>query len=74
MIRTNELNWKYMDKIIQNWNDKGLRNAGDIMEKDSGQKQSNTGTATKPVAQKHGAPNREEVERLTRLHNKIKDE
>ena len=75
----------YMDGIMKNWHNKGIHTAEEIAEKDGGQKRSAAGTGggygvntpganAKPGTQKHGEPNREEMERMQRLLNKIKED
>jgi len=74
VIKTGGLNLPYMDGIIKNWHNKGLHSAEQIKEKDSGKRQSSPGTLKNPGAQKHGDPNREEIERMQRLLDKTKDD
>jgi len=68
-----------MDSILKNWHNKGLHTADMVREKDSGQRRKITGPtaengSSKPGIQKHGEPNREEIERMQRLLDKIKEE
>jgi len=74
MVKRNELNWAYMDGIIKNWHKEGLHTAQQVAEKDNRQKKLAAGGHAKQDTQKHGNPNREEMERMTRLLNKIKEE
>ena len=61
---------RYMDGIMKNWHNKGIHTAEQVAEKDGGQKRSAAGSN----ALKHGEPNREEMERMQRLLNRIKEE
>jgi len=74
VTKTGSLAWPYIDKIIKNWHSKGLHSAEQVRENEAGQKRSSTGTNTRPGAQKHGDPNREEMERMQKLLNRIKEE
>ena len=74
VLKTGKLTWAYMDSIIKNWHSKGLHTAQQVMEKDSGQKRNISSATTKSGAQKHGEPNREEMERMQRLLDRIKEE
>jgi len=64
----------YMDGIMKNWHGKGLHTAEEIAEKDGGKQTNTPGANTRPEARKHGEPSREEMERMQRLLNKIKEE
>ena len=74
VTKTGNLTWPYIDKIIRNWHNKELHTAQEIKEKDVPQRQSNQARFKGSAAQKHGEPNREEMERAQRLLNKIKEE
>jgi len=78
VLKTGKLTWAYMDSIIKNWHSKGLHTAQQVMEKDSGkkggQRQSSAGAHAKQGTQKHGEPSREEMERMQRLLDRIKEE
>ena len=64
----------YMDGIMKNWHNKGLHTAEEIAEKDGGKRINTSGINTGPGVRKHGEPSREEIERMQRLLNKIKEE
>ena len=64
----------YMDGIMKNWHNRGLHSAEDISENDSGKRTNTSGTYSRPGDKKHGDPSREEIDRMQRLLNKIKDE
>jgi len=77
VLKTGKLTWAYMDTIVKNWHNKGLHTAEKVREKDGGNKRSAgsaVGASARPGAQKHGDPNREEMERMQKLLNKIKEE
>jgi len=80
VLKTGKLTWAYIDSIVKNWNNKELHTAEQVLEKDSRQKRGSAtangafGTGTNSSTQKHGEPNREEMERMRRMLNKIKDE
>ena len=73
IIKAGNLAWRYIDKIIKNWNEKGLHTAKQVNDNESPQRKNIPGN-TGMTAQKHGEPNREELERAQRLLNKIKEE
>jgi len=74
VVKTGNLAWPYIDKIIKSWHRKGLHTAKEVIEKDTPQRQNNKGGYSGTAVQKYGEPNREEMERAKRLLNKIKDE
>jgi len=74
IIKTGTLTWPYIDTIIKSWSSKGITTAQQVHEKDGNQAKSKTGAAGYNQMQKHGNPNSEEMERMTRILNKIKEE
>ena len=82
IIKTGSLSWPYMDGIMKNWHNKGLRTAEQVLDKESGSLKNISVPAasgknwknTKTEAQKHGDPNREDVERMQRLLDKTKED
>jgi len=74
VVKTGNLTWNYIDKIIKSWHSKGLHTAQEVREKDSPQRQSNTGGYKSGSTQKHGEPNNNDIERAKRILDKIKDE
>ena len=74
IIKAGNLAWRYIDKIIKNWHEKGLHTEQEVRENDGIQNKSSNMRHSNVAAQKHGEPNREEIERVQRLLNKIKDE
>jgi len=65
IVKTGGLTWPYIDKIMSSWHNKGIHTADEIWNQEKGQKK-------KP--QKHGEPNREDIERMQRLLDKTKEE
>jgi len=74
VVKAGNLAWPYIDTIIKNWHNKGLHTAQEVKEKDTPQRQNNTGGYKINNSQKHGEPNNDDIERAKRLLNKIKDE
>jgi len=79
VTNTGSLAWAYIDKIINSWHSKGLHTLNEVMEKEGEQKRKTAGASGRPgnkeySSQKHGEPNREEMERLQRLLNKTKED
>jgi len=74
VIKTGKLTWKYIDSIINNWHSKGLHSAQQILEKDGWQKRNEANQAAWAGANKRGEPSREEMDRMQKLLNKIKEE
>jgi len=75
VVNTGGLKWPYLDAILKKWNTKGIHSVQQIQENEgrpAGQG-GQTGQAGQ-VGQKHGSPNNEEIERMTRILNKIKEE
>ena len=73
VVNTNGLTWPYIDKIINNWHSKGLHTAEEVLEKDGGQKKGAAAGSAGKSSQKHGEPNRAEMERMQRLLNKVEE-
>ena len=74
VIKTGRMAWGYMDSILNSWHNRGVHTAREIFEKD-GKPPVNKGINDKgDQMQKFGAPNNEEIERMQRLLNKIKEE
>jgi len=72
VLKTGKLTWKYMDSIINNWHNQGVRTPKEIQEKDK--KTARNPGAGKPqsAGEKFGAADNEDIERMTRLLEKIK--
>jgi len=74
VISTGGPSMPYMDKILKRWHSKGLHTAQQIVDTDSDRSKKNTSSGANRSGQKHGEPNQQEMERLTRILNKIKEE
>jgi len=74
VTKTGSLAWPYIDKIVSNWNNKGLHTAQQVQESENGQRAGTQGRGTQQGVQKHGEPNRADIERMQRLLNKAKNE
>jgi len=72
VFKTGKLAWNYMDKIMSSWHNKGLYTAEEIMKKDKGPERLVNRNQTS--AQKFGAADQSEVERMQRILNKIKED
>jgi len=73
LVITGKLAWGYMDKIINNWHSKGIHTPQEIAEKDRKADKSAFNN-TKSSDQKFGAADLEDIERMKRLLNKIKED
>jgi len=74
ILKTGKLVWNYMDTIINSWHSKGLHAPHEIQAKDKMPERGVTETATKAAhGKKFGEANHEEVQRMQRLLNKIKE-
>jgi len=74
IMKTGKLTWGYMDSIINSWHGKGLHTPKEILDKDRKQNV-NTGQALpKAAEQKFGAADQGDIDRMTRILNKIKEE
>ena len=74
LIKTGKLVWGYMDTILKSWHNKSIHSAKDMLEKDRKQRGSGAASHKGSADGKFGAPNPEDIERMKRLINKIKDE
>jgi DnaD/phage-associated family protein len=74
VTKTGSLAWPYIDKIVKRWHSKGLLTAQHVQESENGQKNTTQGRGTSLNTQKHGEPNRADIERMQRLLNKTKNE
>ena len=80
VTKTGNLTWPYIDKIIKNWHSKGLHTEQQVLDYDSAQKNGKTGSrqtqgswrSASTSTQKHGEPNRADIERMQRLLDKTK--
>jgi len=74
ITKTGNLAWPYIDKILKNWNEKNLHTTKQIAEREGKPRTAGGYNASKQGAKKHGDPNREDIQRVQRLLNKIKEE
>jgi len=72
LVKTGKLVWNYIDSIMKSWHSKGLHTPREIMEKDTRQKK-DAYNDTKPAEQKFGSADQEDIQRMQRLLDKIKD-
>jgi len=73
LVKTGKLAWNYMDRIMKSWHEKNLFTPQEIMEKDRMPNWNDAQNSLKSPEQKFGAPNQEEIERMQRLLEKIKE-
>ena len=64
----------YMDSIIKNWHGKGLHTPQEILEKDRKPDKNRRSSGQKSSGQEFGAPDRQDIERMQRVLEKIKEE
>jgi len=74
VVKTGKLSWQYMNSIINSWHSKGLHAPQEILEKDTRPDSSGPLDSKKAPGQKFGPADQEEIERMRRLLNKIKED
>ena len=74
IMNTGDRAWPYMDSIITNWHGRNLRTPQEINDKDRCTGINDASRAVKGAGQKFGSAKREDIERMTRLLEKIKEE
>jgi len=74
IVKTGKLAWRYMDTILNNWHSKDIHTPQDIIEKERKTDKSGGYDGKKAPDQKFGAADLEDIERMQRLLNKIKEE
>jgi DnaD/phage-associated family protein len=74
VTKTGKLSWAYMDSIIKNWHSKKLHTVQQILDKDSMRGKNATQADMNRSGQKHGEPSRDEMDRMQRLLDRIKEE
>jgi len=74
VIATGGPSMPYMDKIIKGWHSKEMHTARQVADMDGVRSKKNTPSGARRSGQKHGEPNQQEIERMTRILNKIKEE
>ena len=65
---------RYMDGILKRWHGEGVFTASKIVEMDGARSKRSTPSGADRSGQKHGKPNQQEIERMTRILKKIKEE
>jgi len=73
VLNTGKLAWGYMDSIMKSWHDKNLHTSQEVLEKGITSNKNIAYDSKKTPEQKFGAPNHEDIERMQRLLNKIKE-
>jgi len=74
VIATGGLSIPYIDKILKRWHSKGVRTAQQVAVMEGAGSKRNTPSGAERSGQKHGKPNQQEMERMTRILDKIKEE
>jgi len=72
LVKTGKMVWGYMDTILKSWHTKGIHTAKDALEKDKWPPVKSAHNNQKSSGNKHNAPNREDLERMQRMLEKIK--
>jgi len=70
VIKTGNLTWPYMDSILKNWHKKGIHDVSEILEAEG---KRNVSVISTDPGEKHGKPSQDEMDRMTRILNRIKD-
>jgi len=73
VIKTGKLTWNYMDTIMKNWHGRNIHTLQEVPEKERKTYRNGTIGSKKTPEQKFGAPNQDDIERMQRLLNKIKE-
>ena len=73
LVNTGRLVWNYIDSIMKSWHSKNLHDPKEISEKDKMSNKNGTHGSPAHPEKKFGAPNQEEIMRMERLLNKIKE-
>ena len=73
VLNTGKPSLGYMDAIMSSWHNKGLHTLQEIQEKDGRPVRKSSNKSPKDMKQKFGEPNPEEIERMQRLLDKIKE-
>ena len=74
LVKTGKMVWGYMDSIMKSWHSKGIHTAIEALEKDKWPGRDSAYEKDKTGGKKFGSPNQEEIERMQRILDKIKDE
>ncbi len=68
VTNTGALKWNYMDSIIRSWHEKGLHTPEEIEQRDAPRRRQNA-----PAKRASDAPRTDELERMRRLYDKVKN-
>jgi len=74
LVKTGKLAWGYMDTIMNNWHSKGIHTSQEIKEKDRKVDRSHVFNKPESPGQKFGAANPEDIARMQKLLDKIKED
>ena len=74
VLNTGKPSIYYTDAIIKNWHGKGLHTSHEIMEKDKAASRDTRQAVSNDSKKKFGDANNEEIERMQRLLDKIKED
>lgn len=74
VLKTGKLAWGYINSIINNWHEKNIHTAADILEKDGKQGSNDSAKKANASKQRFGAPNTEDIVRMERLLKEIKEQ
>ena len=70
VVKTGNLTWPYMDSILKNWHKKGIHDVSEILAAEG---KRNVSVISTDPNEKHGKPSQDEMDRMTRILNRIKD-
>lgn len=73
LVKTGKMAWSYMDTILKSWHGKGIHTSREVLEKDRWPAKNSPGAAYGRETT-FSAPNRDDLERMQRLLEKIKEE
>ena len=74
MLKTGDLHWGYIDSILSSWHNKGLHTVEEISQKEKQTDKSKINIKKQTAEQKFGQVSREEVDKMQRLLNRLKEE
>lgn len=72
VVNTGSLAYPYMDAILKKWRDKGLLTLAQVEEAEGVSRKKDGAYSAVPAAQKHGEPNRAQIEQMTKLLESMK--
>jgi len=74
IMKTGKLAWSYMDTIMNSWHNKNLHTPQEILEKDVRPDRKAAYEALQAPGKKFGAADHNDIERMERILNRIKEE